>query len=86
VEGQPCTAGSPPCARLVCEACSDQYWQRYRIGPCQCSPSGWACLRPPGTSPIDCFFDPPLECDLAQTLYEDAACTVHPVCTTNRQP
>jgi len=32
------------------------------------------------------FFDPPLDCDLAQILYVDAACQTHPPCSTSTPP
>jgi len=30
--------------------------------------------------PVDCFFDPPLTCEIAQGLYEDPTCQTHPAC------
>ncbi len=85
--GQPCIVGSI-CSNVVCHVCSDQYWRLVREGPCACDPSGvWQCNRNPVIGPIgDCFFDPPLECDLAQTLYVDATCQTHPPCSASTPP
>jgi len=33
---------------------------------------------------IDCLYEPPLECDIAQVLYEDADCQTHPACQAAR--
>jgi len=85
--GQPCVVGSV-CNQVECGACSDRYWRRLvGLRPCACDPTGvWACTpAPPGHS-VDCFFDPPLDCALAQLLYEDATCQTHPPCSTSTPP
>lgn len=85
--GQPCVVGSI-CSNVACHVCSDQYWHLVREGPCACDPSGvWQCSRNPVIGPIgDCFFDPPLDCALAQSLYEDATCQTHPPCSAATPP
>jgi len=55
-------------------------------GRCSCDASGaWMC---DGSSVdphiIDCLYEPPLECDIAQVLYEDADCQTHPACQAAR--
>ena len=79
--GQACAVVGSACNGVVCSACSDQYWRLVRDGPCVCAAPGvWMCVR----SPIaigDCFFDPPLDCALAQLFYEDATCQTHPPCS-----
>jgi hypothetical protein len=78
--GQPCVIGSF-CTNVMCSACSDQYWSLVRsLVPCSCSTTGvWSC--PMIGRSGDCFFDPPLDCALAQLLYEDATCQTHPPCS-----
>jgi hypothetical protein len=55
--------------------------------PCACDPTGvWMCTLLPPSTIGDCFFDPPLDCDLAQSLYEDATCQTHPPCSASPPP
>ena len=83
--GQACVDVGPVCRNVVCHACSDQYWRIVDDGPCTCLSTGvWNC--PPGRTIGDCFFDPPLDCDLAQSLYEDATCQTHPPCSAPTPP
>ena len=83
--GQPCTPGAM-CTPLRCEACSDSYWRRAAaFPPCVCEATGfWMCRGTPGGPIGDCFFDPPLDCETAQSLYEDADCQTHPACQAAR--
>jgi hypothetical protein len=86
IPGQPCVVGSV-CSNVVCHVCSDQYWHLVRDGLCGCQTGVWLCSGGNPTRPAgDCFFDPPLECDLAQTLYVDAACQTHPPCSASTPP
>ena len=82
--GNPCATVGSVCRTTACIACSDQYWRRVPQGvPCVCNPTGvWMCAPGSFGGPIgDCFFDPPLDCAIAQLLYEDAACQMHPPCS-----
>jgi len=85
VTGQPCT---PPaiCMNLRCVQCSDRYWVLAWAGRCFCDASGaWMCDgSSAGPHIIDCLYEPPLECDIAQRLYEDADCQTHPACEQPR--
>ena len=85
VTGQPCT---PPaiCMNLRCVQCSDRYWVLAWAGRCFCDASGaWMCDgSSAGPHIIDCLYEPPLECDIAQRLYEDADCQTHPACQAAR--
>jgi hypothetical protein len=87
ITGQPCVVGSI-CSNVACHACSDQYWRLVRDrAPCACDPTGvWMCTLLPPSTIGDCFFDPPLDCDLAQSLYEDATCQTHPPCSASPPP
>jgi len=89
IPGQPCAVVGSVCSNVVCDACSNQYWRIVTYGPCVCDSAGrWSCpgSRPPGSVIGDCLFDPPLECDLAQLLYEDATCQTHPPCSASPPP
>jgi len=79
--GQPCSAGVM-CMNFHCDACSDRYWRRNRGRvPCYCDASAvWMCPTSPGIPLGDCLFEPPLDCETAQVLYEDATCQTHPAC------
>ncbi len=83
--GKPCAAVGSFCYSTLCSACSDQYWRLVPQGPapCVCDSTGvWMCPSGASGGPIgDCFFDPPLDCALAQSLYEDATCLTHPPCS-----
>jgi hypothetical protein len=83
--GMPCATVGSSCDSVVCSACSDQYWRLVRQGPAPCvctSPGVWMCAGVGPGGPIgDCFFDPPLDCAIAQSLYEDASCQTHPPCS-----
>jgi hypothetical protein len=81
--GQPCQTPGASCATGPCEECSDRYWRIGRTILCACQATGsWLCSAntPGGPGGGDCFFDPPLECPLAQWLYTDATCQTHPPC------
>ena len=86
--GQRCVVGSVCRNAAQCHACSDRYWRL--VGerpPCLCDSTGsWWCSGRPPDHAVDCFFDPPLDCDLAQSLYEDATCQTHPPCSASPPP
>jgi hypothetical protein len=81
--GQPCAAAATVCNSTICTSCSDQHWRLIRQGPCVCDAAGvWRCTPIAPIGPIgDCFVDPPLDCEFAQLLYEDATCETHPLCS-----
>src|SRR5262245_19976146 len=84
--GQPCSVGAYPCSRGQCVVCSDRYWRLARssvLPDCICEKTGvWKCisLSSGGSGIEECIFDPPLDCAVAEFLYEDAACQTHPPC------
>jgi hypothetical protein len=82
VHGQPCTTVESRCMTGTCDACSDEYYRLVPSSPCVCAPTGvWMCVPIPPGGGGDCFFDPPLECALAELLYVDATCKTHPPCS-----
>jgi hypothetical protein len=84
VTGEPCTPRTA-CTSWRCQACSDRYWSLLRGLPCTCGDTGvWTCPSISPVTPIgDCLFEPPLDCETAATLYEDAACEIHPACAAS---
>ena len=81
-EGDSCTTLGARCPLEKCVACSDSLWRFSSAIPCYCTGEGnWTC---PGAEVADvvaghnCFPDTPLTCDIAQDLFTDDACTVHP--------
>jgi len=91
--GDPCAAGEPPCWAGICSACGFELWMWRPMqvfcacypGPNADAPVGvWTCRDMLGGGPVivDCHLgDEPLDCNTAQALFSDAACTEHPSCT-----
>jgi hypothetical protein len=82
ISGDTCSVSDPPCSNIGCAACSADYWHRVSLDMCLCHPDGrWDC-SPLGPTTIigDCFFEAPLDCVLASSLYTEAECTTHPPC------